>query len=712
MSLDFVDQSMEEPENGGEEPAEETGLTDDQLQEIIAQEIDSAINFIESDIAPDRIKATQYARGEPFGDEETGRSQFISRDVADTTNAIVPGLMRTFFGPEHVVEYVPAGPDQVDMAEQATDYVQHIITKDNPGFLIVHSVVKDLLIRKCGIVKYWWDRRVNVSVSEYTGIDIMQMIQLEETLAADGAAAEVVAGELDPQSGLASIRLKIKRVSDGVRVEAVPLDEFFINAEAKGFGPREFRTMGHGRDVPMSDLVALGYPPEEVEEARGASEWRDNQERLARMPIGETRHDEPADESQEPIYYAEVYSYVDQDGDGLAELWKFCVAGPGRHILHKEIVDEHPFAEFPCDPEPHVSAIAASSIADRVMDIQKNKSGVTRATLDSLAEAVTPRTVIGQGINVADALNTERGAMIRATASVDNIRELTKIFVGPATFPMLAYLDEVREGRTGMSKTSMGLNPESLQNMTALAAANQFDRSHEVQELIARIMAETGFKRLFRGILKLIVQNQRKARMVQLRGKWVNVDPSAYKADMDVTANVALGATEREKISALDGIINKQEAILGSLGPENPLVGLKEYHNALGKRVAMVGFKNVNAFFKDPSAPPDPNAPQPQGQQQQDPKALAELQKQQNDARKLELEFMKLQNDADQKNADRQQETMLKIYEINVRSKTNTDVATIKALAEGMRVNADLRIQASEAMNGKARAAVSDAATA
>lgn len=683
VALDYQPELEDEEQP---EPQDDEGLSDDEVQGIIAQEIDAAVDFIESDIAPDRIKATQYMRGEPFGDEEEGRSQFISRDVADTVNSIVPGLMRMFFGPEHVVEYVPTGPEDVEMAEQATDYVSYIFTKDNPGFLIVHSLVKDLLIRKCGIAKYYWDKTIQVSVQDYSGLNIMQLIQLEQDLSAEGIEAELIGGRENP-NGTVDIRLKIKKPKDGVTIRAVPLDEFFINSDATGFGPNEFRTMGHGRDMAFSQLVAMGYDPDELQEARGASEWRDNSERQARMPTTDTRNDDPADESQTPIYYAEVYSYVDVDQDGIAELWKFCVAGPGYTILQKEMVDDHPFAEFPCDPEPHVSAIAGQSMADRTMDIQKNKSGVMRATLDSLAEAVVPRTVVGPGVNMGDVLNTERGAVIRAD-NVANVSELQKPFVGKDTFPMLAYMDEVRESRTGMSKTSLGLNPESLQNMTALAAANQFDKSHEMQELIARIMAETGFKRLFRGTLRLITQNQRKARMVQLRGKWVEVNPSAYKADMDVTANVALAGTQREKITSLMGIAEKQEQILVAMGAGNGLVTPKQYYNTLTKLTALQGFKNTDMFWSDPETAL-PQEPQP------DPKAMAELQKQQNEAKKLELQAVEIQTNA-----------ALKLAEINARYNAQIDAATIKASVDTFRVTADLAIQKSEAQNKDSRKAV------
>lgn len=676
------------PPEDEDEPGKGEALSDDELQTIVSTEVDNALQFIESDIAPLRVKATEYERGMLFGDEEEGRSQFVSRDVHDTGNSILPSLLRIFFGPERVVEFVPGGKEDVEMAEQATDYINHIFMKDNPGFLILHSAFKDALFRKVGIVKYWWDNSVEVVVSHYTGLDIMELLKLEADLREQGAEVEVINGEMKPD-GTADVSLKVKRPRDRARIMAVPLEEWFINADARGLEPYEFRITGHGRNLPVSDLVAMGYNEDELDDCRGRDERvSQSLEEVSREPNGALNGiiPEPADESQEPIFYVEAFMYVDIDGDGLAELWKFCCAGPEHKILHKEMVDSHPFAEFPCHPEPHT--FFGSSVADDTMDIQRFKSRVFRDAADSLSLSIFPRTAVTPGANMADVMNTEIGAVIRMERQGDVEVLSTPSVIGDA-FPMLAYMDEVRESRTGMSKVGQGLDPSALQNTTALAANAQFSKSHEHIEIIARVIAETGMKRLFRGLLRLVTQNQRKARMVDLRGKFVQVDPRAYKADMEVTTNVALGGgTDREKIGALLQIKATQEQIILTAGPDNPLVSVKEYHTTLSKLTALAGFKNPDAFFKDPSQqPPVVQAPPPPSPEQM---------KQENEAKKIALQQVMHQNDMAQKNADRQQESLLKIYDINVRNKTQLTVAEMRAQAEAMRVVADLHIQKME----------------
>ena len=146
-------------------------MDDQELQGIVGNEIDDAIDFIDNWISPIRATATQYYRGEPFGDEEEGRSQVVSMDVRDTVQAIIPSLMRIFNGSDRTVEYVPQSAEDVPAAKQATEYANFIINRDNRGFLEMHSAFMDALVRKVGILKCYWEDKTEFDTIEYTGID-------------------------------------------------------------------------------------------------------------------------------------------------------------------------------------------------------------------------------------------------------------------------------------------------------------------------------------------------------------------------------------------------------------------------------------------------------------------------------------------------------------------------------------------------------------
>lgn len=675
---------MADYQGGKEEkakPSKSEGMSADDFQKVVRAEVEDAISYIDDDISPLREAATQYYRGALFGDEKEGRSKVVSRDVHDTVGAILPSLLRIFFGPERVVEFVPQSQEDVAMAEQATDYVNYVAMRDNPGFEILLAVFKDALIRKDGVAKYWWDDSVTVKTVEYTGLTLDNITKLLEDM--DRALDAEIIESSDGPEGL-NITLKLKTKRDRVRIEAVPPEEFLIDRNARS--DSSFTFIGHRRTLPVSDLVAMGYDYDEVMEAAGEDDLADHPERLAREANQQTSGTaESDDESQEPVLYVEGFLKADKDGDGIAELYKVCCIGSAHKVLHEEPADDHPFACFPADPEPHT--FFGDCPAEKVMDIQKVKSGLHRAALDSLGLSIYPRTIVGPGANVDDVMNTEIGAIMRTTVMA-NIAPVTMPFTGQHAYPMLEYMDRVRENRTGMSQVSMGLNPEALRNTTATAADNQFSKAHEHIEIIARVFAETGMKRLFRGILRLSVENQRQSRMVQLRNQWVQVDPRAWKTDMDVTANVALGGgSNTEKILVLSKVAEKQEMIIANYGPDNPLCGVAEYHTTLTKLLALSGFKNGDAFFKDPSKQTEAPA-EGQGAQPPDPKVIEAQMKASIEDKKMQLEYQKHQDDL-----------AFRAQEMQIKYGSAFSIEQLKANMQAMRIDADLRIQASEANN-------------
>ena len=64
------------------------------------------------------------------------------------------------------------------MAEQATDYVNYVFTKDNPGWEILYSWFTDALLSKNGIVKVWWEEYNEATREEYKNLN-RRSVQLQ-----------------------------------------------------------------------------------------------------------------------------------------------------------------------------------------------------------------------------------------------------------------------------------------------------------------------------------------------------------------------------------------------------------------------------------------------------------------------------------------------------------------------------------------------------
>lgn len=673
------------------------GVTEDDLHGIVSAEIDDAVDYVDDVISPQRAQAGEYYKGEPFGNEEEGRSQVVSMDVRDTVQAIMPSIMRVFFSASNVVEYAPNGPEDVQSAEQATEYVNYCLTRDNNFFNVCYSSFKDALIRKNGIMKIWWDEEKNVETIDYTGLDEQSFtvlvsdpdvelrdVQIEtsetETAGPDGM---MMMSQTPATYSCTVVRTTTK---GRVAVASVPPEEFLIDRQAKSLEEAEF--VGHRRYVTVSDLVKMGYDLDEIEDLgyETTEDFNGNEEAFDRNPDATILGAGRTDLASRKIEYIEAYLYVDMDGDGIAELRRVCVGGSAYRILHNEPCDHIPFVDFCPDPEPHT--FFGMSIADVVMDIQLIKSNILRNMLDSLAQSIHPRTAVVEGqVNLEDVMNTEVGGVIRMRAP-GMVQPFSQPFVGQAAFPMLQYMDELRENRTGISKAAAGLDANALQSSTRAAVAATVTAAQQHIELICRIFAETGMKSLFKKALYLVTTYQDAPRMIRLRNQFVPIDPRVWDASMDVLVNVALGTgTNEEKLAFLAQVAQKQEMLIQQGGVQNnPLVDLAQYRNTLAQMLALAGFKDPNMFFKDPATqpPPPPPAPPPPSPEE----ILAQVQAQsiqadiQKKAAELELEREEMLRKDDRERDKIDADVMLRAAELEAKYNTQVDTASIQAMMQ------------------------------
>lgn len=674
-------------------------MDDMELQAIITQDLTDAISYVDSDLSPTRAKGTEYYRGDLFGNEVEGNSKVVAMEVRDTVSAMLPSLMRVFFNSENVVEFAPRGPEDVKMAQQATDYANYVFQNDNNGFLTSYAIFKDALVRKCGIAKFWWEDEEKVRIEEYTGLDdqTLEMLMQEPggevkiiTSYPDPSIDEAQLTTVDPMTGQPMVMpapmihdVQIKRITkDGrIKIMAVPPEELLLDRRARSFD--DATIIAHRQMATVADLIAMGYDQDEIEENLSTTDLDSNDEYLARQPLSTTfGTNDAANPMMRRVLYIEAYSRVDFDGDGIAELRKVCCMGGGYKVVRNLPASYIPFADFPCDPEPHTSPLEAMSIFDITRDLQEIKSEILRNTLDSLAQSIHPRTAVVEGqVNIDDVLNNETGAIIRMRAP-GMVQPLTTPFVGQAAFPMMEYMDQIKEDRTGMSKAAMGLNADALQSSTKAAVNATISASQGRIELTARILAE-GMKKLFKGILFLATTHQDKARMVRMRNEWVQIDPRFWDVSMDANINIALGNGDtNEKLQALMMIMSKQEQILQQLGPTNPLVTPQQFSNTLRKIVELSGFKDSTSFFQDIPADYVPPAPQ---QKPSPEEVLAQVQAEsikadiQKKAAELELKRQQMIMDDDLNRDKMAQDLYLKKYEIELKYKSQISTAEIDA---------------------------------
>ena len=612
------------------------------LKSILQAEIDDAIGFIESETVEQRKLALEAYLRQPYGNEVEGKSQIVTGEVAEAIDGALPSLVRIFTGSDNIVVFEPQGPRDEASAKQATDYCNWVFNRDNEGVSILHDWFKDALLQKNGILKAYWEDKEDITKERYFDLsnDELAMLMSDETMEIveqdttefpifDPNGMPVVDPMGVPVMGATTnVVVQQKKKSGKVTIENVPPEEFLISKKARTIADSPF--VAHRQMLTRSTLVAMGFNQKQVEGLQMGDALAYTPERVARYAAGEQPYQVQTDDpSMQEIEVFECYVKTDIDGKGIATLVQVFYAS--NEILEdakgKEMVEEVDYVPFhSICPIPIPHKFFGNSLADRTVDLQLIKTTITRQMLDNLYLTNNARVVAIEGqVNLDDLLTSTAGGVIRAK-SQGAVQQLVVQNVASQAFPMLQYLDTIQSKRTGVSDASQGLDPSVLQNVTAAAVASMQQAGAGKIELMARIFAETGVKSLFKGILHLLCKYQDKARLVRMRGEFVEFDPRTWANQYDVSINVGLGAGNRqEQMAMLSMVLAKQEQLIGQYGPANPYVSPAQYRGTLGRMVEIAGFKDSAEFYKAITPEQDQALSNPPPQQQQMPPEIQAL---------------------------------------------------------------------------------------
>jgi hypothetical protein len=589
-------------------------MDDERLKALLSQEISASLTYDDTELAQKRAKALEYYRGEMVDTPSmTGRSSVVSKDVADTIGWMLPGIIRVFTASDRMAIYEPEKPGDEEFAKQATDYANYVFMKDNPGYRIMWDATHDSLLLGNGIVKHWWDDKEECEYTEHSGmteeqIAVMQSDQTVEIVAQKEGEPQVImvpgpTGQM-MEMPLPTYDIKIKRVVRSGSLKVKCIKKLLINREATCI--EDARFCAHPEDVTKSDLIEMGFDRELVENLPVDRFSAMREEELSRTESSAFINN-VGDNSMTLVELFECYVKADADGDGIAETIRAFYAGAGGtgELLDWEVwEDDVPFSDIPCEPVPH--RWDARSVFDDTSDIQRIKTVLSRQMLDNLYWVNNPmNTAEENSIVNPEMLRSPRfgGTVYHKKGSVPPAPFQVE-FIGDKALLGLQHFDQVREVRTGVSRSTMALDPEALQNQTATAANNQKDAAYSQVELIARNQAELGWKRVFKQILKLIVKHQDRPRTIRLRDTWVEMDPRSWNSNMDATINIGLGTGSRDRdMAMLNTILNVQIAMTDRLAQggfsAQALEMVPKINMTATKLAESAGIKNPDQFYLD-----------------------------------------------------------------------------------------------------------------
>ena len=696
--------------------------TDEQLISIIEAHRRDSLGVEDGSLSSDRARALDHYNGRPYGNEVDGRSKVVSRDLAEAVDWAMPAIMKVFTSSGAVGEFDPVGPEDEELAKQESDYTNQVIMKDNAGFMILHDAIKDTLLLKNGYVKHMWDVTKKTTEESYSGLSIPQVQQLFAEIENDGGEVEIIGQEMnevviqEQVVGLFDLKLKITRKEAKALIMAVPTEEVRVSKKCRG-SLQESPFTEHVTRKTRSELREMGLSQAFVDELPAYNENDNSTVKIARDTTSEETDNSgtaDGDRAMDEIEYCEAYVRVDADGDGIAELRMIVTVGnkiPPGEDYNKQI-EAVPMTSFVMKRVPHRHV--GESLDDELADLQEIKTVLNRQLLDNIYLTNNQRTAVTENVNLRDMMSSTPGGVIRVKGGSvsDSFMPVVTTPIIDKILPVIDYWDRNKESRTGITKASTGMDPDVLMQATKGAFMENLNRASQKIEMITRMLAESGVKEMFLQVHGLLVRHQDQPRMVQLRGKWVEVNPQEWRERTDLTVRVGLGTgNEEEKRQKLLLVTQLQDR----MGPHG-LVGPKQMYDLFCEVVQTMGFDVPEKFAMSPESPEFQQAMQQRAQQPNPQMAVEQMkiqatgqQKAQELAQQGQLEQARMQMqaqvdqhrqevEAQQQQAKMTMERELAQFKAQLQAQLEREKAQLQAQTQIAiaRINAESRLDAAQ----------------
>jgi len=641
-----------------------------ELKATITSETSDALGYQNGKLVQERSLALDYYNSEKMGNEVEGRSQVISSDVLEAVESVLPSLLRIFTAGDDIVKFEPVGQEDEEASKQATEYINHIIFKDNDGWRIFYTWFKDALIQKNGFIKHYYKYEDEYLKESYKGLtdieyqallidDAVEVLNVEEKTEQKIVMTEQ--GEMNDVQTTFDVDVRRKSSSGKICIENIPPEEMLLSKRAKTLQDAPF--VAHRIKKTVSDLIAEGYDRKKIEDLPSYETTNNNQEDLSRNIFDDSGINENADPSMREVLVQECYIRSDVDNDGIAELLKVICVGDSNEILDVEEISYIPFSTITPIINPH--RLFGMSVADLVMDIQQIKSVLLRQCLDNAFLMNNSRVLaVENQVNLDDLLSSRAGNIVRVKTPNAVVPMQAQNFMQEG-LAMMEKIDQIKESRSGISRMQQGLDPNTIQksHTTATGVREAMQSAGQRIETIARVFAETGMKDLMNCLLKLTTQYQDHKRVIKIRNEYVPIDPREWKNKFNLSINVGLGTGSHEqRLQILGQILGIQEKILMS---GSKLANEQNIYNTLERMVHNAGFKSPQEFFTNPETlPPEP----PKDPMQENPLLIATQQQIEADKQKniaeLQLKKEKMEAELQLKKQTQEAELELKKQEM------------------------------------------------
>ena len=581
----------------------------EEIQRIVTAEVSAARRFQEENVSSDRTKRWDRYYGRPLGNERKGQSRWMSRDVMDTIEWMLPYLVRTFTAGDPKIRLrIKGQPDWVGRALEQQIFEDLDSDEEQSLFLLFYQWIKDALVSNTAAVKVAWARDFETVRAKFGTIGPEQAAELQADPDVGIESASETVDFMTGQVLLTDVVARVRKViRDDLRADNIPHWELLFSPKAKTVNDEHGK--GHATEVSLDYLKRInramsaeGRPfftgldaLEKSEAPQGSGpfvpaatgEESEKDSYLGRTETATAEVDERGARSRHKL--VEWYTRIDVDDDGYLED-VVCWIVDDRTLIRWEKNRDGIIPMSVISPILDCYKFLGISYAELVIEVQNLKTMIIRRILDNYAYSNNGRWLVrpGVGVDVATLLQNKPGDVV--FGDPDAVKDLAPKAFHPGILSLVEYADTVRENRTGVTRYNQGMDAQSL-NKTATGIAAIQSAAHQRLEMVARVMAETGVRDFWRKCARLYQLYMSRPFEARLDGRTVTVTPDMIQGDIvcrvDFGTQAQIGIAESQQIERMFAFLAQvNREFPGILQPETVYKLVSRYVASFGHKDA------------------------------------------------------------------------------------------------------------------------------
>ena len=556
-------------------------VTDEQLINMIEVGVANSVGdwLNSSDMTRERLRSTYEYAGVPVGHlAPQGVSQIVDTSTTEVIEAYTAILSQLFLNNGKIARFVPYDetPGAFKSAREAGMITNYCLFKKNKGWEIMECWMKSALLWKNAIIRWDYVENYEYVFEEYDKIDqdaldallADEMVELVGDLEFENEFEE---GQENAKLTYVNVRTRKKMDKSTVKIENIPPESFRISREAKDLDDAVFvgiqTAMTRSEIRKMWPEVAKDIDEEMWSELGNDDNWLGNarysEDISARKFVtgqeywqGSVSQEIYPTEANREVTVTECWLRVDRDGDGIAELKHFIVAG--THILFEEDVDMVPLASLVPIDIPY--EFYGLSMADFTRSSTLASTAILRGFVENTyLTNYAPKLADPNVVDFSALQNMKPKQIIPTNGNPQAaVQPLPAETISTGTVPLLEHLQLIKEQATGMSKAAQGINDalfvsgNSEEKVQQIQSASQLRVQH-----IAKRFAETGFKKLIAGVYETMRRNMKTKMNIYNSGVYASVDPNSLPAALEVEIMLDIGdnssSSMQQKLSLIGG---------------------------------------------------------------------------------------------------------------------------------------------------------------